>query len=85
MKWYARLLVAVSAALAFGVVSALVLVVVDLYLTGHGQPSISQADISIPGISTKLSLSDLLFLAGIILPGLVTWLLLRPTNKSGRK
>ena len=84
MKWQARLVVAVGVALAFGVISALVLTIVDLYLTGHAQPSLKQETISIPGISPKLSASDLLFLAGIILPGLATWLLL-PTDKAGRK
>ncbi len=84
MKWQARLVVAVGVALAFGVISALVLTIVDLYLTGHAQPSLKQATISIPGISPKLSASDMLLLAGIILPGLATWLFL-PTDKASRK
>ena len=84
MKWYTRLIVAVGVALGFGVISALVLTFVDLYLTGHGQPSFKQETISIPGVSQKISSSDLLFLAAFILPGLTTWLLLR-TNKAGRK
>ena len=84
MKWQARLVVAVCVALAFGVISALVLTIVDLYLTGHAQPSIKQETVSVPGIGPKLSASDLLFLAGIVLPGLATWLLL-PTDKAGRK
>lgn len=85
MKWHVRLLVAAGVALALGVISALVLTIVDLYLTGHGQPSIHQADIVVPGISAKLSLSDLLLLASIFLPGFATWLLLGRAEKAEQR
>ena len=84
MKWHMRLIIAVGVALGFGVISALVLTVADLHLTGHAQPSLNQATISIPGLGQHLSVSDLLLLAGIILPGLVTWLLLS-ANKADRR
>lgn len=77
MKWYVRLVVAAGSALAFGVVVALAITVVDLYLTGHAKPSLSQPVVSIPGVSPKLSVSDVLLLAGTVLPGVTTWLLLR--------
>lgn len=83
MKWHARIMVAIGVALGCGVVSALVLALVDLYLTGHARPSMGRATIPIAGTSQAASVADLLLLSAIIVPGLVTWLLLRTPRSRG--
>jgi len=77
MKWYVRLLLSVGAALGAAVVAALALTVLDLYLTGHGHPSIHRATIELRWIGMRLSPSDIAFVASALVVGIAVWWLLR--------
>jgi hypothetical protein len=68
-----RLLISLGAGLAFGVLVAIVLTAVDLYLAGHGRRPLSAPwlDVTQPGI--HLSLADVLFLTAVVFVAAITW------------
>lgn len=72
-----RLVFSTLAALGTMLIVVLVLTIADLYLVGHGYPSINRELLTWPGVGTSMSLADIL----LLLPGLaawcVTWFLLR--------
>lgn len=55
------------AALAVAFVLALVLGVVDIYLSGHGQPLLSRPWLAYPNWGIHLSRADVILLAGAII------------------
>ena len=71
--WWVRLLLSVAAGGALGVVVAIALTVVDLYLSGHGRPPLSAPFIDWPGLGVHLSLPDLVFLVSVVVGAIVTW------------
>ena len=79
MKWYLRLLLSLGAAISGGVIAALLLVVLDLYLTGHGHASLGQLYL---GPSGLLSVSDVVILVAPVLCGLFAWFVLRGVGKA---
>lgn len=79
MKWYLRLLLSLGGAISGGVIAALLLVVLDLYLTGHGYPSLNRTYVG--PATLVMSISDMIFLAAILLSGLLVWFILRGVAK----
>ena len=81
MKRYLRLLLSIGGAISGGVLAALLVVILDLYLTGRSYASLSRMYVG-PS-SLVLSISDVIFLATILVSGLVTWFILRVVVKAG--
>jgi len=57
---------AIAAGLAASIVLALLLGVLDLYLTGHGLPSLTRPWIDVPRAGIHLSRADVVLLAGAL-------------------
>jgi hypothetical protein len=70
----------VAVAAAFGL--AVMLGVLDLYLTGHSLGSITKESISHPSWGVHMSIADVILLAITVLTGIVTWWLLPPATAS---
>lgn len=81
MKWYTRAIVSFVVGAGFSIITALVLTVVDLHLTGHSRPSLNHASIPVFGSPYNASPSDVIFVAGFVVPGLATWLLTRRLSR----
>ena len=79
MKWYWRLLLSVGIAISGGVVALLALVILELYLSGHGHPTLGSMYI---GSSRLLSVSDVIILAAAPLCGLFAWCVLRGVGRA---
>lgn len=77
---WARLLVSLGTGAAFAVLVAIVLVVVDLYLTGHGHRSIRTPLLAWAALGVHLSLADVVFLGTAVLGTVLTW---RSTTRGG--
>jgi hypothetical protein len=69
--WWLRLLVSLTAGAAFATLVALVLTVIDLYLSGHGLRLLSAPLLDWSGV--HLSLADLLFLTAAVAGAWLTW------------
>jgi hypothetical protein len=69
----------IAGAVGFGVglVTAIIVAVIDLYLTGHGYGSITSEFISRASWGVHLSIGDLVMLVAAIAAGSLTWGLLR--------
>lgn len=78
--WSIRLLVSLGTGAAFAVLVAIVLVVVDLYLSGHGGTSIREPLVAWPALGVHLSLADVIFLVAAVLAAILTW---RSTARGG--
>jgi hypothetical protein len=63
----------VGAGAAFGVLVAIVLAVADLYLSGHGYPTLSAPLLDWPALGVHLSPADLLFLGAVVIGGALVW------------
>ena len=68
-----RILVSLAAGAAFGVLVAIVLAIVDLYISGHGRKPLSSPLIDWPSAGVHLSLADLVFLAAVVIGAALTW------------
>lgn len=79
-----RLILGVGAGMGVAVVAALALAILDLYLTGHGHPSINRATISVPWTGIRLSTADIALLASALVAGVATWFLLGAIVKERR-
>ncbi|MFZ7095695.1 hypothetical protein ACOPJQ_07590 [Luteimonas dalianensis] len=79
MKWYWRLLLSIGIAMSGGVMAALGLVILDLYLAGHGHVPLGRWYL---GPSRLMSISDIVFLAAAVLCGLFAWFVLRGVGKA---
>ena len=69
IRFAAGLLAAISAA----VVTAVSLAVLDLYLTGHGRPSLLQPVVEWPPLGVSLSVGDMIMLSAAAIGGAVGW------------
>ena len=67
------MLVSLGAGLAFGLLVAIALTVVDLYLAGHGRRSLSAPLLDVPPLGIHLSLADVLFLGAAVFGAAITW------------
>ena len=68
-----RLFLSLAAGLGVAVAAALTLAVADLYLTGHGRPSLTRPFVDRPSIGIHLSRADLVVLAAGGLSTSVVW------------
>ena len=78
-----RLGISFAAVIVTAVFVAIVLAIVDLYLTGHGLGSITREVVSAPE-GVHLSIGDIILLAVAALAGAMTWALL-PASSSPKK
>jgi hypothetical protein len=67
----------ISAAVGAGVVAAIAAAVIELYLSGHGDGSITREIISWEPGGVHLSLADLAVLLIVVISAASTWVLLR--------
>lgn len=76
-----RLLLSFGAGIASALVVAILIAVVDLYLTGHGMAPLNAPLLDWDGAGIHLSLADLIFLGAAALAAAITW---RRTSATGR-
>jgi len=74
-----RLAASIAAMIGGAVASAMALALVDLYLTGHGGPSLNRPWIRCPSLGVSLGRGDLVVLLVAGGAGLLTW---RSTGRS---
>ena len=77
----ARLAITAGVVIGTAVVVAIAAGILDLFLTGHGYGTISNAVISHPSLGVHLSIADLVLLFFAAMAGSMTWWLL---PKAGR-
>lgn len=75
MSQLLRLGISTAAGIGAGVVAALIVTVIDLYLTGHGYGSITREVITWASAGVHLSIGDLGMLATMIVVAALTWYL----------
>jgi hypothetical protein len=75
-----RFFLSLAAGLGTALVVAMVLVVLDLYLTGHALGTISGPLLDWPALGVHLSLADILMLVAAALAAAITWRRLRPRS-----
>ena len=68
-----RLFLALVAGLGTAMIVAIVLTILDLYLTGHGQGSITTPLLDRPALGVHLSLADMIVLVAAVLAAGITW------------
>ena len=73
-----RFFLSLAAGLGTALVVAMVLVVLDVYLTGHALGTISSPLVDWPALGVHLSLADLLMLAAAAVAAGFTWRRLTP-------
>jgi membrane protein implicated in regulation of membrane protease activity len=70
--WF-RLLMSVGAGVAFGVLVAISLTILDIYLAGHGRPTLGAPLLDVDSLGVHLSLNDVLFLVAAVTAAMFTW------------
>jgi len=68
-----RLLVTFSVGAAVGVVSALLITTLDLYLSGHGHGGLTREYFTWSAGGVHLSIGDMIMLATVMLAAVLTW------------
>ena len=68
-----RLLTVAAVVFGTSLMCGLGLAIVDLYLTGHGMPSIGAETLRIPALGVALSVSDMIMLGATALAGWIAW------------
>jgi hypothetical protein len=68
-----RVLVTFSAGAAVGVVSALLIAILDIYLSGHGHSGLTREYFTWTGGGVHLSIGDVIMLATAMLAAALTW------------
>jgi hypothetical protein len=71
--WWVRLITSIGAGLALGVLVAIALTVVDLYLAGHGRRPLGAPLLDVTPLGIHLSLADVLFLSAVVFGAAITW------------
>jgi hypothetical protein len=74
-RWWVRLLASLMAALGAAFLVAIASAILDLYLTGHGLPSLSRP--LVDGAGLYLSLADVVCLGAAAGAGVIVWRLLK--------
>jgi hypothetical protein len=70
-----RLAISAGAAIGAAVGAALMVTVIDLYVTGHGYGSITSEVITMAQAGVHLSIGDLAMLITAVVAGVATWFL----------
>jgi H+/Cl- antiporter ClcA len=70
---WARLLVSLAGGLGAGLLAALVLTLLDLYQSGHGQQPLSRPWLDVAALGVHLSRADVLFLTAAVVGVGLTW------------
>jgi hypothetical protein len=70
-----RLSISTAAGIGAGIAAALIVAVIDLYLTGHGYDSITREVITWEQAGVHLSIGDLGMLITMIVAAVSTWYL----------
>ncbi len=70
---WVRLALSFAAGFASALVVAILIAVVDLYLTGHGMAALNAPLLDWSAAGVHLSLADLIFLAAAALAAVITW------------
>jgi hypothetical protein len=73
MSMLGRLAISTAAGMGAGLVAAVIVVVIDLYITGHGYGSIMQELITWGPVGVHLSIGDLVMLVTVIAVAGSTW------------
>jgi len=73
IKLLIRLGTSFGAGVGAAILSALVIAVVDLYLTGHGYPSIRREIVSWEPADVHLSAGDIAALTATVITAILTW------------
>jgi hypothetical protein len=68
-----RLLQSLLAAVGAAVVCAIVVAIVDLYLSGHGRPTFNREIIAWPEAGIHLGSGDVAMMAVALLAGILAW------------
>jgi hypothetical protein len=68
-----RVVLALGAGFGAAVLAAIVLAILDRYLTGHGYPSVLRPWIEWPAAGVHLSVGDVVMYLAACLAGLGTW------------
>ena len=68
-----RGLLSTAAALAVAIVAAVVTAIVDLYVTGHGYPSVNRPIAMLANRGVMLGRADIGLLAATVVAWVVTW------------
>ena len=68
-----RLLASLGAGMAVGILVAITLTVLDLYLTGHGHRWLTAPLLDWAEFGVHLSLADVLFIISAVVGGALTW------------
>jgi hypothetical protein len=76
-----RLGISTAAGLGAGVVAAIVVTVIDLYITGHGYGSITRELITWTPAGVHLSIGDLAMLMAVVAGAGSTWHLVGLSNR----
>lgn len=71
--WLVRLLLSFGAGIASALVVAIVIALVDLYLTGHGMAPLNAPLVDWPAGGVHLSLADIIFLFAAAVAAAITW------------
>ena len=70
---WVRLLLSFGAGIASALVVAIVIAVIDLYLTGHDMAPLGAPLVNWPEAGVHLSLADIIFLIAAALAAAITW------------
>ena len=70
-----RLAISAAAGIGAAVVAALIVTVIDLYVTGHGYGSITREVITLAQAGVHLSIGDLAMLITAVVVAVSTWYL----------
>jgi hypothetical protein len=76
-----RLGISTAAGIGAGVVAAVIVTVIDLYVTGHGYGSITRGVIIWTPAGVHLSIGDLAMLVTVVAVAGSTWHLVGPSNR----
>jgi hypothetical protein len=71
--WWARLVLALGAGLGAAVLIAIGLTVTDVYLSGHGQPTLGRPWLDLESLGVHLSRADVVFLVAFMLGAALAW------------
>lgn len=72
-----RLLLTLVAGAATGICAAVIIAILDIYLSGHGYPGLTRERVTWPALGVHLSIGDIILLCAVLLAAALTWRLKR--------